>query len=131
MSIYSYWHDCTNWSLIQFSFVTTQAALFYLCYYLFFNKREEIDDNLEKGFNDNKKIVFLLIGVLFLLMFVVSPIISNPNGNYISRIKLNGFLLPTLFWAFAFIKNKIANYIFAIFCVLGFLIQIFFSRWSL
>jgi hypothetical protein len=127
VSIYSYWHDCTNWNLIQFSFVSTQAALFYFCYYLFFNRLEEINSDLVSSFQNNKKIVFMLVGVLFLFMFVLSPIISNPSGGFIAQIKLGGFVLPILFWLFAFVKNQIANYIFAIICVIGFIVQMLAS----
>ena len=124
VSIYAYWHDCISWSLLQFSFVSLQACLFYFCYYLFFNKRDEIDDNLEKSFNHNKRNVFILIGFLFLLMFIVSPILSGSERDFIPQVKLSGLIVPILFWSFAFIKNKIANYSFAVFMLLNFVAQI-------
>ena len=124
VSIYAYWHDCTSWSLFQFSFVTLQACLFYFCYYLFFNKHKEIGGDLEQSFNHNKRIVFLLVGLLFFLMFIISPILSETQKDFISQVKLSGLIAPVLFWSFAFIKNRIANYVFALFMLLQFLIQI-------
>ena len=126
VSIYSYWHDCTSWTLFQFTFVTFQACIFYFCYYLFFNKLGEIGENLEKSFNDNKRIVFLFVGALFFLMFIISPIISDTQKEFIAQVKLSGLIVPLLFWSFAFIKNKVANYIFAAFMLLQFLLQIIF-----
>ena len=124
VSVYAYWHDCINWSLLQFSFVTLQACLFYFCYYLFFNKKEEIGGDLEQNFSHNKSIVFALVGVLFFLMFIISPMLSEVQMNSQPKIKLSGLILPILFLAFAFIKNKIANYIFACFMLLQFVYQI-------
>ena len=124
VSIYAYWHDCTNWSLFKFSFVSLQASLYYFCFYLFFNRRNEIEDDLEQSFNKNKRIVFLLIGLLFLLMFTVSPFISKTSKDFISQVKLGSLIAPVLFWVFAFIKNKIANYVFAVFMLVLFLLQI-------
>ena len=87
---------------------------------------EEIDDDLEQSFNQNKRIVFVLVGVLFFLMFIISPIVSNVEVGTLrhSQVKLSGLLLPVLFCVFAFIKNKIANYIFACFMLFQFLDQI-------
>ena len=124
VSVYSLWHDCVNWTLFKFSFISLQASLFYFSFYLFFNKRHEIENDLEASFNKNKRIVFILIGVLFLLMFVVSPVLSQKSKDFIPQVRLSGLIVPVLFWVFAFIKNKIANYIFAIFMLVQFVAQI-------
>jgi len=124
VSIYAYWHDCTNWSLFKFSFVSLQASLYYFCFYLFFNRRNEIEDDLEKSFNKNKRIVFILIGVLFFSMFIVSPVLSKTTKDFSSAVRISGLIVPLLFWVFAFIKNKTANYIFAIFMLVQFIMQI-------
>jgi len=57
-------------------------------------------------------------------VFIVSPILSEVQKDFISQIKLSGLIVPVLFWVFAFIKNRIANYIFAFFMLLQFIIQI-------
>lgn len=126
MSVYAYWHDCEKWSMLKFSFVTIQACLFYFCYYSFFNRKDEINNSLEYSFNENKRIVFILLGLLFLTMFVISPIISETDKDFGPNMKFSSFLLPALFWVFAFIKNKIANYIFALFMLSQFILQILF-----
>ncbi|MDG2426325.1 MAG: hypothetical protein P8M07_07060, partial [Flavobacteriales bacterium] len=56
VSVYSYWHDCEEWSMMQFSFVTLQACMFYFCFYMFFNRADEINNSLEEGFNKNKRL---------------------------------------------------------------------------
>ena len=124
VSVYSLWHDCVDWSLLKFSFVTIQACLFYLCFYLFFNTQEEINNNLEEGFNNNKRHVFILVGILFILMFVMGPIIANSEQNYGADMDFSKIFLPIIFIVFAFIKNKIANYIFAFFMLSQFVLQI-------
>lgn len=124
VSVYSYWHDCINWSLFNFSFVSLQASLFYFSFYLFFNRMFEIDNDLGESFNKNKRIVFILIGLLFLLMFVVSPLVAGLPKDIISEIHFSALIVPVLFWLFAFIKNKIANYVFAIFMLFLFISQI-------
>jgi hypothetical protein len=124
VSVYSLWHDCENWTLFKFSFISLQASLFYFCFYLFFNRKNEIENDLEESFKKNKRIVFILIGVLFLLMFVVSPALSEGKRNFIPEVKISGLIVPVLFWSFAFIKNKIANYIFALFMLSQFLLQL-------
>jgi len=124
MSVYAYWHDCVEWSMMKFGFVTLQACLFYLCFYLFFNTKEEINNNLEEGFNNNKRLVFSLVGVLFFLMFVMSPIVSNSDKNFGTDMEFSKIFLPLIFIVFAFIKNKIANYIFAFFMLSQFVLQI-------
>ena len=124
VSIYSYWHDCVNWNLFKFSFVSLQASLFYFCFYLFFNRRDDIKNDLEQSFNKNKRIAFLLLGLLFLLMFMISPVISQTSKDFFAEVKLSGLILPVLFWTFAFVKNKIANYIFAVFMLVQFVAQI-------
>ena len=124
VSIYSYWHDCVNWSFFKFSFVSLQASLFYFCFYLFFNRSQEIENDLEESFKKNKRIVFLLIGALFLLMFMISPMMSKTSKNIINEVNLSNVILPVLFWIFAFIKNKIANDIFAVFLLFTFVAQI-------
>jgi hypothetical protein len=124
VSVHSYWHDCVEWSMMTFGFVTIQACLFYLCFYLFFNTQDEINNNLEEGFNNNKRLVFILVGILFFLMFVISPIISNSEKDYGADLAFSKIFLPIIFSVFAFIKNKIANYIFAFFMLGSFLLQI-------
>ncbi len=124
VSIYSYWHDCVDWSLLKFSFVSRQASLFYFCFYLFFNRTDEIKKDLEQSFNKNKRIVFLLIGLLFLSMFMISPLISKTSKDFVSEVKLSGLILPVLFWIFAFIQNKMANFVFAVFMLVQFVAQI-------
>ena len=109
---------------MKFGFVTLQACLFYLCFYLFFNTKEEINNNLEEGFNNNKRLVFSLVGVLFFLMFVMSPIVSNSEKNFGTDMEFSKIFLPLIFIVFAFIKNKIANYIFAFFMLSQFVLQI-------
>jgi hypothetical protein len=109
---------------MTFGFVTMQACLFYLCFYLFFNTQDEINNNLEEGFNNNKRLVFILVGILFFLMFVISPIISNSEKDYGVDLVFSKIFLPIIFCVFAFIKNKIANYIFAVFMLGSFLLQI-------
>ena len=57
-------------------------------------------------------------------MFIISPMLSEIEKDFIPQVKLSGLIVPVLFWSFAFIKNKIANYIFALFMLMQFLIQI-------
>jgi len=124
VSVYSYWHDYEVWSLMKFGFVTIQACLFYFCFYLFFNRQHEINNNLEEGFNNNKRLVFVLVGLLFFLMFVISPILSSSEKDYGTDLAFSSVFLPFIFCVFAFIKNKIVNYIFACFMLGSFLLQI-------
>ena len=57
-------------------------------------------------------------------MFVVSPIISNTEKDYGAGMEFSKIFLPIIFIVFAFIKNKIANYIFAFFMLSQFVLQI-------
>ena len=124
ISIYAYWHDCVEWSMMKFSFVTLQACLFYFCCYSFFNRTDEINNDLKEGFDTNKRIVFIFIGLLFFLMFVVSPVIAGTSKAFVPNLKFSSLVLPIIFCVFAFIKNKFANYLFAFFMVFSFLFQI-------
>jgi hypothetical protein len=128
ISLYSLWHECVVWTMGKITFISIQASLFYLCFYLFFNTQNEINNNLEEGFNNNKRHVFILIGILFFLMFVMGPIVSNSEKDYGTSMKFSKIFMPIIFIVFAFIKNKIANYIFACFMLGMFLLQTFFSH---
>ena len=92
--------------MMKFGFVTIQACLFYLCFYLFFNTQEEINNNLEEGFNNNKRHVFILVGLLFILMFVMGPIVANSEQNYGADMDFSKIFLPIIFIVFAFIKTE-------------------------
>ncbi len=124
VSVYSYWHDCVEWSLLKFAFVTLQACLFYFCFYLFFNRAGEINNNLVEGFNKNKRLVFILIGLLFFMMFFMSPLLSDTEREFSANVNITGIVAPVIFCGFAFIKSKWANYVFAFYMLFSFLIQI-------
>ena len=90
---------------------------------MFFNHPDEIENNLKLSFESNKKAVFLLTGALFLLMFIVAPILTDQDSVH-QDVRFSGLVLPILFWTFAFVRNRVANGFFAAFMLISFVAQL-------
>ena len=123
VSVHFLWHKCSDWTFFRFFFVSLQACLFYFTFALFFNHPHEIKNNLRIGFESNKKPVFLLTGALFFLMFIVAPALTD-DASVNRDVRFSGFVLPILFWTFAFVRNRIANGLFAAFMLISFVAQL-------
>ena len=123
VSVHFLWHKCSDWTFFRFFFVSLQACLFYFTFALFFNHPHEINNNLRIGFESNKKPVFLLTGALFFLMFIVAPTLTD-DASVNRDVRFSGFVLPILFWTFAFVRNRIANGLFAAFMLISFVAQL-------
>ena len=123
VSVHSLWHECSDWTFFRFFFVSLQACLFYFTFAMFFNHPDEIENNLKLGFESNKKAVFLLTGALFLLMFIVAPILTDQDSVH-QDVRFSGLVLPILFWTFAFVRNRVANGFFAAFMLISFVAQL-------
>ena len=126
LSVHSLWYECSDWTFFRFFFISLQACLFYFTFALFFNHPDEIEHNLRVGFESNKKGVFILTGALFLLMFIVAPSLTDDDSVH-TDVKFSGLVLPILFWTFAFVRNRIANGLFAAFMLISFLAQLISS----
>ena len=123
VSVHSLWHECSDWTFFRFFFVSLQACFFYFTFAMFFNHPDEIENNLKLSFESNKKAVFLLTGALFLLMFIVAPILTDQDSVH-QDVWFSGLVLPILFWTFAFVRNRVANGFFAAFMLISFVAQL-------
>ena len=126
VSIYAYYSKTEEWVVAHFFFLTFQSALFYLTYYIFFNRYNELENNdLELEYYKYKKIFFLLLTLQFILMFFGHGIIATEKS--ISTVFMQNFpiLIYSIFLTIlAFINNKTTHKIFAVFFISLFVIQI-------
>ena len=123
ISIYAFYSKIEKWIVADFFFLTFQSALFYLTYYIFFNRYSELENNnLELEYFKYKKIFFLLLTIQFVLMFFGHNLLATDKS--ITTILMQNF--PILIYSIclivlAFINNKIVHKVFAIFFLFMFI----------
>ena len=113
----------------SFLFLTFQSALFYLTYYIFFNRYHELEsNNLEVEYYKYKKIFFLLLAIQFLMMFFGHTILATDLSlSVILRYNSPPLIYSIIFISLTFINNKIIHKFFAVFCLLTFIVLIIAS----
>ena len=126
ISIYAFYSKIEEWVVADFFFLTFQSALFYLTYYIFFNRFSELENNnLELEYFKYKKIFFLLLTLQFILMFFGHSILATEKS--MSTIFMQNFpifIYSICLTILAFINNKTVHKCFAVFFILLFVFQI-------
>ena len=126
ISIYAYYSNTDEWVIAHFFFLTFQSALFYLTYYIFFNRYKELyNNNLELEYYKYKKIFFILLSLQFILMFFGHGMLTNKDTVSMLFIKnFPIFIYSIILIVLAYINNKTVHKIFAVFFILIFIFQI-------
>ena len=129
ITIYAYYGTREVWVIGHFFFLTFQSALFYLTYYIFFNRFHELENNdLELEYYKYKKIFFLLLAIQFLMMFIGHTILAtNFSLAVILRYNIFPLIYSIIFISLAFLNNKIIHKTFAVFFLLTFIVLIIVS----
>ncbi len=111
-----------------FAFLTFQASSFYLMFFIFFNRYQElISKDLEIEFFKYKKYFFILLSVQFIMMFHINIYITS-EIKLIDIIRQNGILniQCLILFLLSFINNKLVHKISAATFLLLFMISIVF-----
>ena len=126
ISIYGYYSKTEQWIISHFFFLTLQSALFYLTYYIFFNRYKELENNnLEFEYYKYKKIFFLLLSLQFILMFFGHSILTEKKSLItIFKTNFQPFIFSLVLIFLSLTNNKLIHKLFAFLFLASFIIQI-------
>tara|TARA_Y100000590_G_scaffold407899_1_gene498590 strand:- start:1625 stop:2191 length:567 start_codon:yes stop_codon:yes gene_type:complete len=126
ISIYSFYSKIDTWNVIYVFFLTLQASLFYLNYYIFFNHYDEMENgDLEIEFYKYKKPYYFLVIIQLNLMFFGTNLLTT-DKMFLEIFKMN---IPIVAYSIiltylAFSNNKKIHKFFAFIFLALFIIQI-------
>ncbi len=124
VSIYNIWNDIEQWKMSYVVFITFEGCLFYLCYYIFFNHINEIDNkDLEYDYYKNKRFFFLILSLAIFCMLNLSEVIIK-EYTFIDKLQKQPPIISLLLIPLAFSNNKKLHGAIGIFCVTIFFIQL-------
>ena len=87
VSIYNIWHDVEQWRMSYVVFITFEACMFYLCYYIFFNHISDMDKkDLKYDYFKNKQSFFLILSLAIFCMLNLSEVIIK-EYTFIDTLK--------------------------------------------
>ena len=125
VSIYNIWYKLDEWTMAYVVFITFEACLFYLCYYIFFNHLDEMDKkDLEYDYYKNKRYFFLILSLAIFCMLNLSEVLIN-EYTFTEKIKHTPPIVPLSLIPLAFTNNKKAHAIIGLSNLIIFLMQIF------
>ena len=126
ISIYTFYSKIVIWNVSYVFFLTLQASLFYLNYYIFFNHYNQMENgDLEVEFYKYKKPYYFLIIIQLNLMFFGTNLLTT-DKMFLEIFKMNvpivAYSIILIYLAYS--NNKKIHKLFAIVFLSLFILQI-------
>ena len=126
ISIYNFYSEIEIWSVSYMFFLTLQASLFYLNYYIFFNHYDQMENgDLEVEFYKYKKPYYFLVIIQLNLMFFGTNLLTT-DKMFLEIFKMNvpivAYSIILIYLAYS--NNKKIHKLFAIVFLSLFILQI-------
>ena len=128
-SLFTLWINIKTWNVALFTFLSLESFIFYFMIRIFYDHYNELETkDLKKQYYKNKTSFYILMSLLFIMMFNISPIITlnlSLSQSIIHFPTIFIFMIITL----AITNNHFVHTICTIIFILSYILLLILSPW--